>query len=252
MFEIDKNQFGSFVAQLRKEKGLTQKDLAQKLYISDKAISKWERGISMPDVALLIPLSEALGVTVTELLQCQILDHPEPMDTEQVEQLVKAAITYTDEKPRARAGKRIVLLAVCILIAAAETAFLLSRGPRPDSFYSSLLVPELLSAVFAGYFLLLAQERLPDYYDQNKIQSYNDGFFKMNIPGLTFNNRNWPHIRKAGAIGTLSLLVGYPILLFLAELFLPADQYYVQLIIMLCAIFGGIFIPVMVAGKKYE
>ena len=46
MFEIDKQKFGSFVSQLRKEKGLTQKDLAQKLYISDKAISKWETGVS--------------------------------------------------------------------------------------------------------------------------------------------------------------------------------------------------------------
>ncbi len=46
MFEIDKKQFGAFVAQLRKEKGLTQKELAQALYLSDKAVSKWETGIS--------------------------------------------------------------------------------------------------------------------------------------------------------------------------------------------------------------
>lgn len=44
MFEIDKEKFGAFVAQLRKEKGLMQKDLAEKLYVSDKAVSKWERG----------------------------------------------------------------------------------------------------------------------------------------------------------------------------------------------------------------
>lgn len=46
MFEIDKEQFGGFVAQLRKEKGLMQKELAEKLYVSDKAVSKWERGVS--------------------------------------------------------------------------------------------------------------------------------------------------------------------------------------------------------------
>ena len=47
MFEIDKEKFGAFVAQLRKEKGLMQKDLAEKLYVSDKAVSKWERGVSL-------------------------------------------------------------------------------------------------------------------------------------------------------------------------------------------------------------
>ena len=46
MFEIDKKKFGEFVAILRKEKAMTQKDLAAKLLVSDKAISKWETGVS--------------------------------------------------------------------------------------------------------------------------------------------------------------------------------------------------------------
>lgn len=50
MFEIDKTQFGEFLASQRKRKGYTQKELAQKLFISDKAVSKWERGLSMPDI----------------------------------------------------------------------------------------------------------------------------------------------------------------------------------------------------------
>ena len=46
MFEIDKKKFGTFVSELRREKGYTQKELAEKLFISDKAISKWETGVS--------------------------------------------------------------------------------------------------------------------------------------------------------------------------------------------------------------
>ena len=46
MFELDKQQFGVFVADQRRQKQMTQKDLAQKLMISDKAVSKWERGVS--------------------------------------------------------------------------------------------------------------------------------------------------------------------------------------------------------------
>ena len=57
MYEIDKQKFGAFVASLRKEKGLTQKELAQQLFISDKAVSKWETGVSIPDTALLIPIA---------------------------------------------------------------------------------------------------------------------------------------------------------------------------------------------------
>lgn len=47
MYELDKRKFGAFVAQLRKEKGYTQKELSECLLISDKAISKWETGVSL-------------------------------------------------------------------------------------------------------------------------------------------------------------------------------------------------------------
>ena len=77
-FEIDKEQFGAFVAQLRKEKGLTQKALAEQLYVSDKAVSKWERSLSLPDVTLLHPLADVLGVTVEELLACKRKNAPKP------------------------------------------------------------------------------------------------------------------------------------------------------------------------------
>lgn len=45
-YKIDNGKFGTFLSQLRKEKGMTQKELAEKLYVSDKAVSKWERGVS--------------------------------------------------------------------------------------------------------------------------------------------------------------------------------------------------------------
>ena len=54
MHELDKDSFGQFLAQMRRERGLTQRDLAEMLYISDKAVSKWERGLSLPDVSCLL------------------------------------------------------------------------------------------------------------------------------------------------------------------------------------------------------
>lgn len=60
---------GKFISELRKEKGLTQKELAEKLNVTDKAVSKWETGRSAPDIALLVSLADILGVTVVEILQ---------------------------------------------------------------------------------------------------------------------------------------------------------------------------------------
>lgn len=54
---MDNIRFGSFVAQLRKERGLTQKELAQRLHVTDKAVSKWETGRGFPDLKLLEPLA---------------------------------------------------------------------------------------------------------------------------------------------------------------------------------------------------
>ncbi len=61
-------KIGAFIQSLRKEMGLTQKELAQALNISDKAVSKWETGNGMPDVSLFIPLCKILKININELL----------------------------------------------------------------------------------------------------------------------------------------------------------------------------------------
>lgn len=65
---MDERHMGKLILSLRKEKGLTQKELADRLQISDNAVSKWERGLSCPDISLLPRLAEILGVGVEELL----------------------------------------------------------------------------------------------------------------------------------------------------------------------------------------
>ena len=69
---MQKETFGSKVASLRKEKGMTQLELAQKMGVTDKAVSKWERrDLSLPDVSSLPRLAEVLDVSVEELLQAK-------------------------------------------------------------------------------------------------------------------------------------------------------------------------------------
>ena len=65
------NSIGEFIQLLRKEKGLTQKELAEIIGMSDKTISKWENGNSLPDTSMLIPICQAFDITVNELLSCE-------------------------------------------------------------------------------------------------------------------------------------------------------------------------------------
>ena len=65
---------GKFIAKRRKEKKLTQAQLAEKLNITDRAVSKWETGKSMPDSYIMLALCEILGITVNELLSGEEID----------------------------------------------------------------------------------------------------------------------------------------------------------------------------------
>lgn len=66
---MNKQTFGSMIATLRKKNGMTQLDLAEKMGVTDKAVSKWERDLSFPDVSSIPKLAEIFDVTVDELMQ---------------------------------------------------------------------------------------------------------------------------------------------------------------------------------------
>lgn len=68
---MDNKKFGEFISMLRKEKGWTQADLASKLDVTDKAVSRWERGLGFPDINTIKPLAEALGASVMEIMQSE-------------------------------------------------------------------------------------------------------------------------------------------------------------------------------------
>lgn len=252
MYELDKQNFGKFIAGLRKEKRLTQKELAAQLHISDKAVSKWETGVSVPDVSLLIPLGEALGVTVTELLECRRMEHTESMTAGQVEEIVKTTIRMNREsEPPQRKKKRIFRYLVCVALAGAELAALVYLGHPPESWSVTLLLCEIFGVVFGAYFMIICNPRLPDYYDQNKISFVGQYGFKLNIPGVYFNNRNWPHILHAGRVWSMSILLIYPLIYFLFVRFLPTEWMRYENFASVPVAFT-IFIPIFYMGKKYE
>lgn len=67
---MEAKELGDFIAKIRKENQLTQAELAKRLNVTDKAVSRWERGLGYPDINTLEPLADALGVSLTELMKC--------------------------------------------------------------------------------------------------------------------------------------------------------------------------------------
>lgn len=250
MFEINKQEFGRFVAQLRREQGLTQKELGQKLFLSDKAVSKWETGVSIPDTALLVPLAQILGVTVTELLLCQRVQADEPMNQQQVEGVVKAALSY-QEKRQSRAWQiRSWWPAVYALSAAVSGVLALwchSRQCLPETAQTALV----LGLVFGAYFCFLVKNQLPVYYDQNTCGFYHDGPFRMNVPGVRFTNANWPHVVRVGRIWSCATIALAPALEPLGRWAAGPVWPRIQLWVWLLLLLGGLFLPMYFVGKKY-
>lgn len=105
-----KKQIGANIVSYRKRMGLTQAGLAEKLNYSDKAVSKWERGESMPDVLTLVQLAELFDVTVNDLL---VDPNALPENTGAVERVMGKAVEKTLKR---KADKRIILALSSILV----------------------------------------------------------------------------------------------------------------------------------------
>lgn len=97
-------QIGRFIRDRRIELGMTQQQLADKLGITDKAVSKWERAVSYPDITILRELADALAVSVTELLAGK-LDEAPPVPPE-VEDVVVGTVAYAETSRRRNGGWR--------------------------------------------------------------------------------------------------------------------------------------------------
>lgn len=109
---MDNIKTGNLIRELRREKGITQKDLADQLHITDRAVSKWERGLCAPDIALLEPLSEILGVTITDIISGT--KTADSMDAE-TERKVSELLSYSEEELNKKTKsykKTVIILAV--------------------------------------------------------------------------------------------------------------------------------------------
>ena len=119
---MNQEKIGLFIAELRKEKSMTQNDLANKLGVTDRAISKWENGRGLPDISLLSPICEILGVSINELLSGERLNEEDLM--QKFDENIISTIDYTAKKiKKTRKTFLIVLLAILLLISTIITMF---------------------------------------------------------------------------------------------------------------------------------
>lgn len=112
---MTKETLGTFITQRRKDIGLTQKELADQLHVTDKAVSKWERGLSFPDVTLLEPLAAALGLSVTQLMTCGQAEEEGSAMTEETRNLLElSADSLQNERRRGR--RRVAVLSALLMV----------------------------------------------------------------------------------------------------------------------------------------
>ncbi|WP_302950857.1 helix-turn-helix domain-containing protein [Holdemania filiformis] len=117
MQNLTEERTGRLIRELRLKAGWTQKELGAKIGISDKAISKWERGLSFPDITLLPRLAEVFHVTVGEIISGQRLSEP-AMNPELLDSVVADTLVYSQRDTFSK-GKRIFCLIFLTLILSA-------------------------------------------------------------------------------------------------------------------------------------
>lgn len=247
---LDAATLGAFVARIRTARGLTQRQLAERLYVSDKTVSKWERGLSLPSVPLLVPLAGALGLSISELMACEEAPHEERLGRAEADRLIAASLdlsgaTLTGRQRALRCAAFAATVAVWGVLTVAA-AHLRNLDTLLSGFSDPAVAGGLLMLVALAWFSFFCHETLPGYYDENRISFVTQGPFRMNLGCLMrVHNGNWPAICRAARWSAAAAAVLLPTL----ELALGDVLPNTTVGLLGCAVF---FVPILVAGKLNE
>lgn len=122
---MDQIKIGKFIAKCRKEKNMTQSDLAFKLGVSDRSIGNWENGRNMPDLSLFKPLCEELDISINDLMSGEIVDDKNYKD--KLEENIVDTIDYSTNK-ESKNSMYIAILFICFGLFICASALLLIPG----------------------------------------------------------------------------------------------------------------------------
>ena len=179
---MDQVKIGKFIAECRKKTNLTQMQLAEKLSITDRAISKWETGKSLPDSSIMLELCDVLGISVNDLLCGEVVavdNYNKELENNLLEMI----------KQKEQADKRLLSVEVFIGITATVVLFamvlLASFVQMSNGLRISLMVLGFI-LFFAGCFYALRIEQVAGYYECKKcghiyVPTYNSVFGAMHM-----------------------------------------------------------------------
>lgn len=126
---MDNIKFGKLILKLRKKQNMTQKELAEKLNVTDKAVSKWERGDSFPDITLLEPISKELGVTVSELITGE-----KDLNDDEIRNKIEQFVRELKESRNKKTKKCIKIITITVLCAILILSILLVAKAKLATF----------------------------------------------------------------------------------------------------------------------
>ena len=158
---IDQIKIGKFIAAKRKEKSLTQADVAEGLGITDRAVSKWERGLSLPDASIILELCSILGISIAELLTGEATMEEDYKD--KAERLILEIRRKEEENNRYLLRMETVIGVLATV--SALTIIFIAVFLAPGTVLMAFLVMIALLILFVGIYFALNIERDAGYYE---------------------------------------------------------------------------------------
>ena len=152
---MDAAVFGRFLAETRRAQDLTQAELAGRIGVTDKAVSRWERGVGFPDIQTLEPLAAALGLTVPELMRSRREEAPQPLSDRDVTELLQSAVTMARENQRQ--DRTATLLAILVTVLAGTPVFLTRHANLGGAYFFGAVAA--MAAVGAYLYLRNREDR---------------------------------------------------------------------------------------------
>ena len=148
---MNAKDMGLFINELRKENKMTQMELAGKIHVTDKAVSRWERGIGFPDVQLLSSLAEALHISVAELISCK---KSSDYSNEEVTNIIHNLDVY--KKECFRQDRTVNKISLVCMIFVAACVYVSGHG----SIIGSLCIGAIFAMTVIGIYYSISSNRI--------------------------------------------------------------------------------------------
>lgn len=202
---MDQEKIGKFIAECRKIQKLTQVELAEKLGVSDKSVSKWENGKCMPELSLFAPLCKILNITINDLMAGEKVDDKEYINT--LEKNIVNMVSNVENKRKKR--KKIIILLSIILFILVMTFRCIYKYYEIDvKFDKRLMSCEITDKEL--YFYIKGQSVLNTYHTSRNIGGKTIYFFHSTINIYNKRRSNFEYSQSmARLLDNKDVLFGY-------------------------------------------